>query len=122
MNNMNDSLVTIGEASQILHISIDTLRRWDASGRLQSIRSGVRGHRYYRKSDLDQYFQDVSVQAQKWAESKQPSHSSPEMYCQTRDVFQARLEQFQSKLSRITSLSTVSLISLRVNSPTLCVV
>ena len=33
------------------------------------------------------------------------------MYCQTHDVFQARLEQFQSKLSRITSLSTVSLIT-----------
>lgn len=108
---MNDSLITIGEAAQVLHISIDTLRRWDASGRLQSIRSGVRGHRYYRKSDLDQYFQDVSALAQKWAESKQPSHPEPEMYCQTRDVFQARLEQFQTKLCRITSLSTVSLIT-----------
>ena len=40
-----------------------------------------------------------------------PLISSPEMYCQTHDVFQARLEQFQSKLSRITSLSTVSLIT-----------
>ena len=33
------------------------------------------------------------------------------MYCKTRDTFQARLENFESKLSRIAPLTTVSLVT-----------
>jgi predicted site-specific integrase-resolvase len=32
-----DSLVTIGEASKIRGVSIDTLRRWEKNGKLQSV-------------------------------------------------------------------------------------
>lgn len=108
---MQNKLISIGNAAKLLGVSIDTLRRWDAAGRLQSIRSGPRGHRYYRQSDIEQYLQDVHTIARHWAEASQATEPNSDMYCQTRDVFQARLEDFQSKLSRVAPLATVSLIT-----------
>jgi excisionase family DNA binding protein len=108
---MQDKLLSIGEAAKLLGVSIDTLRRWDSAGRLTSVRSGPRGHRFYRRSDIDQYLQEIDVIARNWAEAKIALEPKSDAYCQTRDVFQARLEQFQSKLSRIIPLDTVSLIT-----------
>jgi len=75
---MEKNLISIGNTAKLLGVSIDTLRRWDKSGRLKSIRSGIKGHRYY---------------------------------CKTRVIFQARLDSFESKLSHIAPLTTVSLIT-----------
>lgn len=108
---MPNKLISIGKAAKILGVSIDTLRRWDRAGRLQSTRSGPRGHRFYLQSDIEQFLQDINVIARQWAQSPQAYEPKSEAYCQTRDVFQARLEQFQSKLSRISPLRTVSLIT-----------
>ncbi|MEM7825757.1 MAG: helix-turn-helix domain-containing protein [Candidatus Aenigmatarchaeota archaeon] len=61
MQNASDSgenlqkLLSIGQASEYLGISIDTLRRWEKKGKLVSYRSPG-GHRYFRKSDLDKLF------------------------------------------------------------------
>ena len=48
-------LLTIGEASEYLGISIDTLRRWEKKGRIEPFRSPG-GHRYFNKKDLDDLF------------------------------------------------------------------
>jgi len=40
-------LLSIGQAAELLGVSIDTLRRWDSAGRLRSIRSGTRGHSFF---------------------------------------------------------------------------
>lgn len=108
---MQHRLLSIGQAAKLLGVSIDTLRRWDSAGRLSSIRSGPRGHRFYKKSDIEQYLQDIGTIAKNWAESVNPTEPDPDVYCQTRDVFQARLEKFQSVLSRIAPIETVSLIT-----------
>ncbi|MFH1187095.1 MAG: helix-turn-helix domain-containing protein [Candidatus Levyibacteriota bacterium] len=108
---MQNKLISIGEASRLLGVSIDTLRRWDLAGRLQSIRSGPRGHRYYHRSDIEQYLQNVDTIVQHWAKAPQAAEPKLEMYCQTRDIFQARLETFQSGLSHISPLTTVSLVT-----------
>lgn len=106
-----NKLLSIGQAAKLLGVSIDTLRRWDSAGRLRSIRSGPRGHRFYDRSDIDQYLQDINIVAKNWAESTNAAEPKPDAYCQTRDIFQARLEKFQSVLSKITSIETVSLIT-----------
>ena len=49
----NEDLVTIGDAAEILGVSIMTLRRWDESGRLKAIRNKPSGVRYYRRKDLE---------------------------------------------------------------------
>lgn len=49
------NLLTIGEASEYLGISIDTLRRWERKNRIEPLRSPG-GHRYFNKEDLDNLF------------------------------------------------------------------
>ncbi len=108
---MQNKLISIGKTAKLLGVSIDTLRRWDTAGRLQSTRSAPRGHRYYLQSDIEQYLQDADVAAYNWAENLQAIEPERDVYCQTRDVFQGRLEQFQSKLSRTFPIGIVSLIT-----------
>ena len=110
-SSMQNKLIPIGKAAKLLGVSIDTLRRWDLAGRLQSTRSTPRGHRYYRQSDINEYLQDVDTIALNWAQAPQAITPEPDVYCQTRDVFQARLETFQAGLSRISPLATVSLVT-----------
>ena len=45
----------IGNASEYLGVSIDTLRRWEKKGKVSSYRSPG-GHRYFLKADLDKVF------------------------------------------------------------------
>lgn len=47
--------LSIGEASEYLGVSIDTLRRWEKKGRINPYRSPG-GHRYYEKDELDRLF------------------------------------------------------------------
>ena len=108
---MSDKLISIGETAKLLNVSIDSLRRWDRAHRLQSIRSGPRGHRYYRQSDIDLFLRNESSLAKQWVEAPIGFEPVPEVYAPTRDVFQARLEKLQSVLKNKVSLSDVSLLS-----------
>ena len=90
----NNDLIPIGEASRLLRVSIMTLRRWDESGRLSSIRQQPGGHRYYRKLDIEIFLSDLMRLAHDWIITQS---EFPEMfYCQTSAVFQARLTKMQN--------------------------
>lgn len=52
---VDNNLFTIGEAADYLGISIQTLRRWDASGKLKSNRHPGSKYRYYRLVDLEPF-------------------------------------------------------------------
>jgi hypothetical protein len=109
---MTSKLLSIGKSAAILGVSIDTLRRWDNAGRIRSVRSGPAGHRYYRRSDIELFLQDEAALARQWVESpKGIIPSTAAQYCQTRDVFQARLESLQSNLSRHFPVGITSLIT-----------
>lgn len=45
-------LLTLSEASQILKVHPNTLRKWDKKGILKAVRFGERGDRRYRKEDI----------------------------------------------------------------------
>ena len=47
-------LLTIHETSKYLNVSQDTLRRWDKSGKLKSLKTSG-GHRRYSTDDLNDY-------------------------------------------------------------------
>ena len=49
-----EQLLTIKQAAQYLNVSQDTMRKWDAAGKLTPLRTSG-GHRRYRKSQLDAY-------------------------------------------------------------------
>jgi len=52
---MDDNLLAVGDAADYLGISIQTLRRWDASGKLKSIRHPGSNYRCYRLVDLEPF-------------------------------------------------------------------
>lgn len=52
MEQENDMMITIEEASRLLGVNPETLRRWDRSGEFHAIRLGKRGDRRYKKQDI----------------------------------------------------------------------
>jgi len=45
-------LISIKEASRILNVHPETLRRWDKSGKLKAVRVGTRKDRKYQAIDI----------------------------------------------------------------------
>ena len=91
--NNNDNLIFIGEAAELLGVSINTLRRWDESGRLSSVRNKPGGKRYYRRKDIEVFKSELFKLAQEWviSESELPS----DYYCQNSAVFLARITKME---------------------------
>jgi len=48
----NNRLLTIGEVAEILHIHVNTVRRWSENGILKPYRIGPRGDRRYLVADV----------------------------------------------------------------------
>ena len=58
----DNQMLTVSEASRLLHVHANTLRRWDEDGMLPSRRIGPRGDRRYRLSDLLDFAQKNTPQ------------------------------------------------------------
>lgn len=99
---MIDKLLTIGKAAEYLNISLDSLRRWDKSGKLLAKKS-ANGHRYYSQSDLDLFKQDVFALATSWVLDA-PSVPRQEFYCPTSSEFKGRLSKLQTALEKVDKL------------------
>lgn len=104
---MEKELLTIGEAAKILNVSIETLRRWDKSGRFFSIRKKPGGNRYYLKKDIETYLRDLFDLARKWAINKAGVEPKEQFYCQTSYVFQTRLMKLENELKNIAELEAI---------------
>lgn len=52
-----EKLLTLSQVADMLTVTKETLRRWDASGKLVSIRHPINGYRMYKKQDLKQFEQ-----------------------------------------------------------------
>lgn len=95
---MQEKLLGIGQAAAYLDVSVDTLRRWDASGKLTAIRKEGGTHRYYRKRDLELFSSDLKKLAHNWV---QEHGEIPERYyCPNSSVFLARLTSFETALMK----------------------
>jgi len=92
------SLISIGEVSLRLRVSIDTLRRWDKSGKLPAIRKN--NIRYYLEKDIDIFLNELSVMAFDWALTDKATELPSIFYCQDSSIFQARLARMQDELAR----------------------
>jgi hypothetical protein len=107
---MTKKLISIGETAKLLNVSIDSLRRWDKTHRLSSIRSGPRGRRYYTQPDIDAFLRNDTFLAKQWVKAPVGYTPGADVYSPTRDIFQARLEKLQSVLSHKLPMSEVSLL------------
>lgn len=52
-NTFEKDYLTIQQAAKYLGVSAQTLRRWDAEGKLKSVRHPGNDYRYYKRSDLE---------------------------------------------------------------------
>lgn len=78
----DSSLFSVGDAAKFLGVSIQTLRRWDASGKLESRRNPGNDYRYYTLSDLEPF--------------KAALKASPEDDASIRQFFQATEAEIDS--------------------------
>ena len=95
---MANKILTISEAAKYLDMSIDTLRRWDKSGKLLAQKSKG-GHRYYGESDLELFKKDIFALATKWVLDA-PKELESLIYCPTSSEFKGRLAKLQNALEK----------------------
>ena len=110
--NMNSKLLTISQASKMLGVSIQTLRRWDDAGKLSSVRKGITGHRYYTRDDIDNYIKNnirslLVKLARSWVLSNNPIEPQSDFYCMDASLFQARLSKLKIDLEKIEKLKEI---------------
>lgn len=111
---MDQKLLSIGETAKTIGISIDTLREWEKKGILLSFRPFPTSKRYYRKEDIDNFLKkddqsinDLTGLAKNWVITKSPITLSSSLYCETSDVFSARLQHLSTKLESIPELKNI---------------
>lgn len=104
---MEPELIPIGEAATRLGISIDTLRRWDESGKLRATRKSPGGTRYYSEKSLDIFLHELFKMAYEWAISRSPIEIPSTLYSSDSSVFQARLIKMQTLLATVPSASKI---------------
>src|SRR3989339_1950362 len=93
---MEEKLLKISEAAEILGVSIDTLRRWDESGKLVAIKKEGGTHRFYREKDIEIFSSDLFKLASDWI--RQGTEFPGTFYCPTSAEFQARLIKMERLL------------------------
>lgn len=93
---MEEKLLTIRQAAEILGVSLDTLRRWDKSGKLVAIRKEGGVHRYYREQDLEIFASDLMKFASEWIQDGIEFPGT--FYCATSSIFNARLTKMEYAL------------------------
>ncbi|MBU1167451.1 MerR family transcriptional regulator [Patescibacteria group bacterium] len=109
-------LLSIGEAAKLIGVSIDTLRKWEEKGILLSFRPSKTSKRYYRPSDINQFLNEDNTSsnekiidlAESWAFSDSPTQLSKDYYCETSDIFSARLQHLSVKLTKDQKLADIS--------------
>ncbi|MFA7087858.1 MAG: helix-turn-helix domain-containing protein [Patescibacteria group bacterium] len=104
MINNRNKLIKINEASKMLNVSIQTLRRWDQSGRLKSIRISPRGYRYYKLSDIHLITSDIFSLAEEWILKQTAIEPDSQFFCLDSPTFQTRLNHLEMAMQKIPKL------------------
>ena len=93
---MKEELFTISQAAEYIGVSLNTLRRWDESGKLVAIKKDGGTHRYYREKDLEIFVSDLMKFASEWIQNGIEFPGT--FYCPTSSIFNARLTKMQNVL------------------------
>lgn len=97
-----EKLVSIGEAAEMLGVSLNTLRRWDASGYLRPTTRTVGDQRRYSLTQLQLFLSDLVRLGFDWAEHQ--VDVPIQTYCERSSIFQARLDKLSRQLFEISDL------------------
>jgi excisionase family DNA binding protein len=95
----DNNLIPISEAAKYLGVTVMTLRRWDASGKLRALKSSG-GHRYYHRDMLERYKAELFSLARIWAASEVAPNLPSTDYADTHDRFMARLDRMANLINQ----------------------
>lgn len=102
---MNDEkLIKIDETAKMIGVSMQTLRRWDKSGILKSIRTSPKSYRYYKLSDIQLLTKDIFSLAKSWISKSSAVDPDNNFFCIDASTFQSRLHHLEIALQRIPEL------------------
>ncbi|MFA5154836.1 MAG: helix-turn-helix domain-containing protein [Patescibacteria group bacterium] len=104
MLNNENKLIKISEAAKILGVNMQTLRRWDQSGRLKPTRINPNGYRYYKLSDIRLITKDIFALAKKWVLESIAAEPDDQFFCPDAPTFQTRLHRLEIALQKIPKL------------------
>lgn len=109
---IDSKLMSVSKAAKMLGVSLDTLRRWDKSGKLVALRT-TGGQRRYSVESLQAILpDDLYLYAEQWASALVPEPLTPTFYCQNRSQFETRLHDTETILLQQSGLEqTASLIT-----------
>jgi len=62
-NERMDSMLTLREVAQLLHIHPNTLRRWSNKGRIRAYRITPRGDRRFKREEIVRFLAEFNSQA-----------------------------------------------------------
>lgn len=112
---LEKELLSISEVAELLGVSIDTLRRWDKNGKLPAFRPHPGSHRYYRRQDIESFLpRNLVLQVKNWVIASNSSKPDDSLYCETRDIFQARLSHMQAELVKLPSFENLSYLCVAI--------
>ena len=103
---MQEQLLSIKQAALKLNCSLDTLRRWDKTGKLRAVRAKPRGHRYYTDETIEKFLiesKDLFALAKKWMREKPQEPDAP-FYCQNSMIFKTELARMEKRLTEVSSV------------------
>jgi len=118
-----DDLVRIGEAAELLGVSVDTLRRWTASGRL-SVRRSAGGQRLVALADVRRV-QEVRRKRERPAVAQSARNRFPGVVTRVEKDRVAAVVEVQAGPHRLVSLMTAEAateLALAPGSAVVCVV
>ena len=84
---------------------MDTLRRWDKSGKLKPAKISEAGYRLYYKSQIELFLNDIFRLARDWVLKK--TEIPTKFYCSNSAIFQTRLIHMQDLLMDVTELNQI---------------
>ena len=88
----------------MMGVSIDTLRRWDKSGKFHANKSPGK-HRLYSKIQVELYLNDLFALAQEWVLKNFEIPSG--LHCYNSAIFQTRLVRMQDLLATMPELKNI---------------
>ena len=65
-NERMDSMLTLREVAELLHIHPNTLRRWSNNGRIRAYRITPRGDRRFKREEVALFLVELNTQADNW--------------------------------------------------------
>ncbi len=60
-NEPAESMLTVGEVAQLLHIHANTVRRWSDEGLIKTYRISRRGDRRFKREDITRFLTEINV-------------------------------------------------------------